>query len=681
MINFKLATAKKQHKELCRLINFHDMQYWVLERSLISDQNYDLLVRDLITLETDFPELITAASPTQRRGGALMEHFKEVAHVEPMRSLAKFFTTEELTAKLQAVSAEVGEQTVSWLVEPKIDGLTLDLRYEDGVLMQALTGGDGYKGSDVTENARTIKSIPLQLGLRPGTSYPGVVHIRGEVYMAYKDLETANKRRIAAGEAQLANPRNAAGGAMRLLDPKEAAKRKLSFLAFWAKNMSEPEEVKVGVMKQSSSLGWLKFMGFNVVDAVKCIAIEDVVEQVNKFGFARKSLPYPTDGAVIKLNELWFESQFPGTRDVPGIAWAFKYAPDQVETKLTAITIQVGRSGRLTPVAEMEPVTVAGSVVSRATLHNMDFIKERDIRVGDTVVLQKAGEIIPEIVGVVMTARPKTSVAYEFPLTCPKCGSVPERQKVGDDEEGVAYVCPNLSCDGRLISAIEHWAKAMEMDEVGPVLADTLVTKKLVGRIDDLYKLTPHALIELHIGPGITESFLRELNGSKSAGMECVIKGLGIPRIGATIARKAAIRFADIMEFLLNSIKGDYTIGDANLKSIQNWMADAGNMEMLRQLEKLGVSMKSKTHNPNAADGPFAGKTFVFTGTLVMDRDKAKVIVETNGGKATGSVSKKTSYVVVGEEPGSNKLEGAKKHNVPILTEEQFMAMIADSKN
>ncbi len=680
-----------KYQALCREIERHNYLYYVVAKPEISDTTFDLLMQELIRLETEDPELMSASdSPTRRVGGGFIEGFQTVPHMVPMLSLDNIFNEEDLSKRLDALTY-MSPSEAMWIVEPKIDGLSLDLKYENGKLFQALTRGDGEQGDDVTANAFTIKSIPLNLTWKALHHYeasekltqflnrfPKVIHIRGEVFMTFKDFEAVNAARVKGGEEPMANPRNAAAGALKLLDPKECARRRLSFIPYHIAFQSHPwEPSPTGLLPvtQGILLEWLHALGFAELDPVKqCCTKEEVLDYIAKFEAIRSHLPYPVDGAVLKINNIAIRRHYgEGTKAVKW-AYAYKYAAEQADTKLKSITIQVGRTGVLTPVAELEPVLVSGSTISRATLFNRDRVMKLGVKPGDIVTILKAGEIIPQVIAV----KTHLGSAWTFPDHCPECHTeVQQADLIQDEGPGVATICPNYECPAQIRGRIKHWCSSMDMKDIGEALVDNLVSNLEVKDPADLYMLSPTRLMTL---PGVAESkasnTMLAIESSKMNGLELVLAGLGIPRVGGGVSRKLAKVFKDIDDLITTDTTRLNFLGGATAQTILDWSQDARSKKLVSKLKAARVNMTSKTYNPNAANGVLSGKTFVFTGTLSsMDRPYAQSLVERNGGRATGSVSKKTSYVVAGREPGS-KLTKAQGLGVKILTEEEFLELV-----
>lgn len=671
---------KKLHADLVAEIRGHDYAYYVKAHPTISDGAYDALMRRLVQLETSYPQLKTKDSPSQRVGSDLVLGFEKRQHKVPMLSLDNIFDMEELEKRLKELNVRIGDHP-TWMCEPKIDGLSLDLHYRDGVLVQAVTRGDGETGDDVTINALTIRSIPIKLGTsNTDIPIPRDMNIRGEAFMTFNDFNLVNATRKSKGEELLANPRNGAAGAIKLLVPAECAKRRLSFIPYhlaWASDEAESPET------QELLHIWFGKLGFRPLnrkdEASAFCVIDNVKEWIARFDLVRKTLPYPTDGAVLKVNARAARTRFAASSKSIRWAYAYKYAPDIAETKLNSITIQIGRTGVLAPVAELEPVELAGTTIKRASLHNQDMIKDMDLCVGDTVRVQKAGEIIPQIIGISLKGKDRTP--FEWPFKCPECGGMVIRAPINDgEEEGVALVCSNtLECPAQVRARLEHWCSktAMDIEDVGPTIVDMLV-KNGCDTPAKLYEATVRGLANIPgFGARRAEKTVAAIQDSKTRGMERVIVGLGIPGSGSGTSKKLGRAFPNMQSLLMateDDLRKVIGLREVTITKFCEWRIGSW-AGQIQELERVGVSMDSKSYNPGMATGVFAGKSVVFTGTLnTLDRDQAKAMVESQGGKSPGSVSKKTDYVVAGAEAGS-KLTKARELGVKVLTEEEFLAM------
>ena len=652
-------------KELLRLreeLKEHSRRYYDEDAPTITDAEYDALLRRLEILEAAHPELDDPTSPTRRVGGHVASGFQPVSHPVPLESLSDVFSEEELTDFCAKMEQE--NVTREYTVEPKVDGLSMALFYEDGVFVRGATRGDGRTGEDVTENLKTIRSIPRSL---PGVK--GRLIVRGEVFMPVSVFEALNAERELSGEKLLANPRNAAAGAMRQLDPKATAARKLDILIF---NVQLCEERSF--LTHAESLSYLKDLGFPVIPWTICTDAPGCLREIRSIGEGRENYDYGIDGAVVKLNKLSDRAYLGSTSKAPRWAIAYKYPPEVKESVLRQIVVQVGRTGVLTPKAVFDPVRLAGTTVMNATLHNQDFIAEKDIRIGDTLRIRKAGEIIPEVLGVVMEKRPDGTEPYRLPETCPVCGAAVLR-----DEDGAAMRCTGAECPAQLTRTITHFASkdAMDIDGLGPSLVQALVDAGMVRSPADLYDLTEEPVAALErMGQKSAENLIRAIQGSKTAGMARVLYALGIRQVGAAAARTLALRFGS-MEALMaadeETLEAVEDVGPITAANIAGWFRGEQSKHLISRLKEAGVSMAS---TEEAADTRLAGQTIVLTGTLSsMSRSEAEGRIQALGGKAASSVSKKTSLVVAGENAGS-KLAKAESLGVKVIGEEEFLDMI-----
>lgn len=657
-------TVKEQVEQLRRELEQHNYHYYVLDQPTISDFEYDHMLRALEDLEREHPELVTPDSPTQRVGGKALDSFQQVVHRVPLQSLQDVFSPEEL-ADFDRKVRESAEQ-VEYLVEPKVDGLSVALEYENGVFVRGATRGDGQVGEDVTDNLRTIKSIPLKL-----ENAPSSLIVRGEVYMPRKTFERLNEARELNGETLFANPRNAAAGSMRQLDPKVAASRGLDIVIF---NIQYVEGKTFET--DSASLDWLRELKFKVIDYTPSACIDDVTKQIFALGDDRERYPFDIDGAVVKLNNLTDRIVLGETAKFPRWAAAYKYPPEQKESVVQDIVVQVGRTGVLTPKAVVVPVRLAGTTVTNATLHNQDYIAEKDIRIGDTVLVQKAGEIIPEIVRVIPEKRPANAVPYEFPTHCPVCGAPVVR-----DEDGAHIRCTGAECPAQLLRNLTHFASrdAMDIEGLGPAVVESLVNAGFVKTAADLYSLDAQSVASLErMGQKSAENLLAAIERSKGNDLSRLLFAFGIRQVGQKAAKVLSARFGTL-DALCSAAVEDLTavedVGEITARNIVEWLADPQSRHLIESLRAAGVNMTS-TAAPTG--DKLAGLTFVLTGTLErFTRDEAKEIIEQLGGKVSGSVSKKTGYVVAGEAAGS-KLKKANELGIPVLTEEEFLDMIRD---
>ncbi len=654
-------------ESLRKTLEEHSYRYYVLDDPSISDYDYDKMLHKLAALEAEHPEFASPNSPTQRVGGEALTSFASVAHPLPLQSLTDVFGFDEVSDFLRKIEEQYPEAEYS--VEPKIDGLSVALEYENGAFIRGATRGDGITGEDVTENLRTIRSLPLQL-----TGAPERLIVRGEVYMGKKTFHALNERRELEGQTLFANPRNAAAGSLRQQNPKIAAERHLDILIFNIQ-LVDGREFKT----HSESLEWLKSLHFPVVPW-KIVSGADACEaHIRQLGENRESLSFDMDGAVVKLNDLRAREQLGSTAKAPRWAVAYKYPPEEKETVLEDIIVQVGRTGVLTPKAVVRPVRLAGTTVTNATLHNQDFITERDIRIGDTIVVRKAGEIIPEVLSVNFEKRPADAVPYLMPDACPICGS-----SVLRDEGGAHIRCQGAECPAQLHRNLIHFCSrgAMDIERLGTNLAGALLEAGLVLSAGDLYSLKAQDIAALErMGKKSSENVIAAIEASKAQDLERLIYALGIFQVGQSAAKSLAAAFGT-MDALESATAEELTavedIGPVTAQYILQWFQNPQSQDLLRQLREAGVNMTHKKEA--AADQRFAGLTFVLTGTLSKwSRDEASAIIQRFGGKASGSVSKKTSYVLAGENAGS-KLTKAEALQIPILTEEEFADMIKAEK-
>lgn len=655
-------TAKEEIEQLRRELNQHNYNYYVMDAPTISDFEYDRLLRRLEELEQELPELITSDSPTQRVGGMAASSFTEVVHRVPLESLQNAFDFEELRDFDRRVRESVSD--AEYIVEPKIDGLSVALEYENGLFVRGATRGDGLVGEDVTENLRTIKSIPLKL-----ENAPASLIVRGEVFMPKAVFEKLNAERERMGENLFANPRNAAAGSLRQLDPKVAAQRRLDALIF------NIQYVEGRTFKSdSASLDWLESLRFKVVPRVPAETIEQAAACISDVGENRDRYSYDIDGAVVKLNNLSGREILGSTAKFPRWATAYKYPPEQKESVVQDIIVQVGRTGVLTPKAVVAPVRLAGTTVTNATLHNQDFITEKDIRIGDTVLVQKAGEIIPEIVRVVMEKRPADAVPYRLPDHCPVCGAPVVR-----DEDGAHIRCTGAECPAQLLRNLIHFASrdAMDIEGLGPAVVESLVDAGFVKMPADLYHLDAQSVASLdRMGKKSAENLIAAIERSKSNDLSRLLFGFGIRQVGQKAAKILSARFGSL-DALCRATLEDLTavndVGEITARNLKEWLSSSQSQHLIEALRAAGVNMTS-TAEP--VGDRLAGKTFVLTGTLTrFTRDQAGELIEKQGGKVSGSVSRKTSYVVAGEAAGS-KLKKANELGVPVLTEEEFLTLI-----
>ena len=654
---------QKQIDELRREIEYHNKLYYVDDAPVISDFDYDMLMQRLIKLEEEHPELIPPDSPTQRVGGAALSQFTQVQHQVPLESLSDVFSFDELKAFGERMDSLLAVEH-EYCVEPKIDGLSMSLEYENGVFIRGATRGSGLVGEDVTENLRTVRSLPLRI-----IDAPERLVVRGEVYMSKSVFNELNAEREINGEQLLANPRNAAAGSIRQLDPKIAAQRKLDIVCF---NMQYTSGE--AYTRHSDTLDALKHMGFPVVPYKIYKTIDGCCERINRIGESRGDFAYDIDGAVIKINSLEQRTELGSTAKAPRWAVAYKYPPEKKESRVVDIVVQVGRTGVLTPKAVIEPVRLAGTTVTNATLHNQDNIDRLDIRIGDTVLVQKAGEIIPEVLSVNKEKRPENTVAFKMPDTCPECGAPVVR-----DEDGVALRCTSPECPAQRLRNLAHFAskEAMDIDGLGISVCESLINSGLVGSPAELYYLDAQSVASLdRMGKKSAENLINAINKSKQAGLARVICAFGIRQVGQKAAKTLAKHFKtldklmDASEFELMAVSD---IGGITAGFIREWFDLPQSQHQIKLLREAGVSFDSKEA---VKDSRFAGMTFVLTGELSnYKRDEAAAIIESFGGKASSSVSKKTSVVLAGENAGS-KLQKAIELGVKIIDEAEFETMI-----
>ena len=662
-----LAEADKLRRE----IRHNEYLYYVLDAPEITDAEYDRMMVRLRELEARYPDSIPADSPTQRVGGRASSQFTEVRHLEPLLSLGNVFSAEELRAFDERVRSGLpAGSKVEYVMEPKIDGLACSLIYENGKLVRAATRGDGVVGENVTANVRTIRSIPLTLKVPEGEAVPELLDVRGEVYMPRQAFMRLNEQRAERGESEFANPRNAAAGSLRQLDPQVTASRSLSFFAYYL--------VGEGAQpKHSESLALLARYGFKVSENYKVVEnIDEAIKYIGDFNELRQGLSYDTDGAVIKVNDVYQQRILGATGKDPRWATAYKYPPEQVETTLEDIDWRVGRTGVLTPTAVLTPVKLSGSVISRATLHNEDFIRAKDIRIGDRVVINKAGEIIPEVLRVVAEKRTGDEKEVEIPSVCPECGWRVERQG-----EEAAIRCTNPHCPALGREGLIHFVSrdAMNIDGCGPSVINALLDAGLVRDAADLYSLRKEDLLKLErMGEKSADNLLAALAESKKNELDKLLFALGIRHVGAKVARILATEFGS-MEKLQQAQPEELAqirdIGDKIAESAVTWLNVPANIDLVERLAAAGLTM---TFTPPASqeDNPFFGKTLVFTGTMpTLGRAEAKTMAQDVGAKVSGSVSKKTDYVIAGAEAGS-KLEKAQQLGVTVIDEAEFLRLL-----
>ena len=653
---------KKRIQELTDILTEANYRYYVLDNPTLQDFEYDRLLRELEELEMAHPELAREDSPTKRVGGEALSQFEKVAHPVPLMSLQDVFSTEELTDFLEKTIA--AEPECEFSVEPKIDGLSVALEYIDGKFIRGATRGDGNVGEDVTENIKTIRSVPMTI-----ENAPSRLIVRGEVFMPKKSFEKLNARQEAEGKPLFANPRNAAAGSLRQLDPKIAAQRGLDIYIF---NIQLSEGVEF--TSHEASLNYLKSLKFKVIPFKKLKKTDEIVAQVASINETRGDLTCDIDGAVIKVDDIAQRQRLGATAKFPRWAAAYKYPPEIKPTVVEDIVVQVGRTGVLTPKAVVKAVRLAGTTVTNATLHNQDFISQRDIRIGDTVLIRKAGEIIPEILEVDFSKRPENTTPYFLPSVCPVCGA-----KVEKDEDGAFLRCTGAECPAQLSRNISHFVSrdAMDIEGLGSAIVEGLIEKNLIKSPADIYYLKLEDISSLwKSGSTAAKKLLNAIEGSKQQDLSRLIYALGIRQVGAKTGKVLASTFGNLdalMAASLEELTEVPDVGAVTAENICSWFAQEQSRHMIQQLRDAGVNFESKRV---VSDARFSGKTFVLTGALSkFTRDEATEKIELFGGKAAGSVSKKTSFVVVGENAGSKERK-ARELGIPILTEDEFLEMI-----
>ena len=653
---------KERIEELTKLLTEANYRYYVLDDPTLPDFEYDRMLRELEELEEKHPELAKGDSPTKRVGGEALTQFEKVQHPVPLMSLQDVFSMEELNEFLEKI--QISAPGIDFSVEPKIDGLSVALEYIDGRFVRGATRGDGNVGEDVTENLKTIQAIPMVI-----ENAPSRLIVRGEVFMPKKSFEKVNARQEAEGKPLFANPRNAAAGSLRQLDPKIAAKRGLDIYIF---NVQLAEGVTFD--SHSQSLEYLKSLHFKVVPYKKLSTVEDINREVSSINENRETHTCDIDGAVIKVDDLAQRERFGATAKFPRWAAAYKYPPEIKPTVVEDIVVQVGRTGVLTPKAVVRPVRLAGTTVTNATLHNQDFISQRDIRIGDTVQIRKAGEIIPEILEVDLTKRPDGTEPYYLPACCPVCGA-----KVEKDEDGAFLRCTGVECPAQLSRNIAHFVSrdAMDIEGLGSAIVEALIEKGLIKSPADIYYLSLEDIKSLwKSGSTAAKKLLVAIENSKSQDVSRLIYALGIRQVGAKTGKVLASAFGSLdalMEAELDALTEVPDVGGITAANIYDWFHQEQSRHMVERLRQAGVNFESKR---TITDSRFAGMTFVLTGALSkFTREEATEKIELFGGKAAGSVSKKTSYVVVGENAGSKERK-AREVGIPILSEDDFLAMI-----
>ena len=661
--------VKARMDELVSLINYHAKKYYTEDAPEISDYEYDMLNRELTELEEKYPEFKSPQSPSLRVGGAILKGFDQVRHEVPLDSMQDAFSFDEIRDFDRRVRQTFAD--VEYVVELKIDGLSVALEYIDGKFVKGATRGDGSVGEDITENLKTVKSIPLTLF----APYPHRLVVRGEVYMPRSSFESLNREREENGENLFANPRNAAAGSLRQLDSRVTAKRNLDIFVF---NL----QLSDGKMPEThtESLDYMKSLGFCVSPYYNRFrSVEDVIEEIKRLGEKREGLEFDIDGAVVKVNNLSQRKELGSTVKFPRWQIAFKYPPEKKETVLEDIQINVGRTGVLTPLAILKPVAVAGSVVSKATLHNKDFIAEKDIRIGDTVIIQKAGDVIPAIDSVVFSKRKEGSVPFTMPEFCPVCG-----EKVAQDTDSPFVRCINAECPAQLVRNIVHFVSkdAMDIDGCGVQQIERFISCKLISSAADLYTLDFDKIREMdRYGEKSAENLKNAIEKSKSNNLDRLVYALGIREVGAKAAKLLCERFKTLdalIEADENSLLSVGEIGEVTTRNIIEFFKNPKNLELIADFRKAGLNF---TYTSDRVSDIFSGMTFVLTGTLpTYTREEASQIIESLGGKTSSSVSKKTSFVLAGEEAGS-KLEKAKQLGIKIIDEEEFREMTGNTQH
>lgn len=652
-------------EELRNLINYHSNLYYTQDEPEISDFEYDKLMQELKRMEKEDPSLITPDSPTQRIGGKILDGFEEVVHTVQMQSLNDVFDEESVIDFGNKCEEYLGEK-VEYITELKIDGLSVSLEYRDGYFFRGSTRGDGTVGEDVTENLKTIRNIPLKL--KENIPY---LEVRGEVYMPHSSFEKVNKYQAETGQKEFKNPRNAAAGSLRQLDSSVVAQRKLDIYVF---NIQQIEGKKISTHKEG--LEYLASLGFKTIpETPVCNSIEDAFGEIVKIGEMRGTLGFDIDGAVVKVNSLSQREALGSTAKCPKWAVAYKYPPEVKETTLLDIVIQVGRTGVLTPNAVLESVRLAGTTVSRATLHNIDYISEKDIRIGDRVLVQKAGDIIPEVLSVVKEKRNGKEELFHMPECCPVCGA-----KVYREEGEVAYRCSGVECAAQIARNIIHFASrdAMDIEGMGPAMVEKLLDNKIISSVADIYEINPDDVAALDkMGKKSAENLASAIEKSKENDLSKLIFALGIRHVGARNAKILAQHFKTLDNLMAadrESISSVDEIGGIIAESIVCYFEEPQNKETVEKLRTYGLNFSCKEIKK---EGIFSGKTFVLTGTLpTMNRNEASKLITDNGGKVSSSVSKKTDYVLAGEEAGS-KLDKANALGIRVLSEEEFLGMLS----
>lgn len=667
-----LAEKKKRHAELSKLLSNYSRQYYIFDDPSVSDAEYDALYQELLAIEKEYPQLATKSSPSQKVGAKVSKDFQKVVHEQKMLSLENAFNEEDIQDFIDKVKKLTGKSEIEFMLEPKLDGLSASIIYRNGTLVQASTRGDGAIGEDVTENVKTLNNVPKRINL------PGDIEIRGEVVMLKKDFEQLNEQRRLNGEKLFSNPRNAAAGSLRQLDSRITAQRKLTFFAYSIIGES------LNLTSQQEILQTLRNLGFTVSDKIKlCRNQEEAFDFYKTMEQQRSDLDYDIDGVVYKTNDLSLQKQMGNATKYPRHSIAYKFPAQKAQTTILDIVVQVGRTGNITPVAELAPVNVGGVIVSRATLHNKDEIEKKDIRIGDRVVVQRAGDVIPQILHPIIEQRPQDSKSFKFPTTCPCCGSELVRE-----EEEVAIKCENLDCSAQLVEKLIHFVsrQAFNIEGLGEQNIKFLFNKGIVKSPVDIFYLQEknqqyHLENEDGWGKQSVENLFQSIEIAKNIGLEKFINALGIPQIGRAASVLIA-RFYGTFSNFMNAVEQDTVselitvngIGDSMIQDLKNFFKISNNLEIIRKLAAVVNIQDAQA----TEESELSGKSIVFTGTLsTLGRDEAKEIVEKLGGKASSSVSSKTYLVVAGENAGS-KLEKAKNLGVKIISEREFLEMIQE---
>ncbi|NOZ06150.1 MAG: NAD-dependent DNA ligase LigA [Chloroflexi bacterium] len=663
-------------EQLRSLIAYHNYRYYVLDDPEVSDAEYDALMNQLRTIEAEHPELVTPDSPTQRVGATPLERFHKVRHSRPMLSLGNAFGAGEVRAWQQRIFRIIGEQPLEYVVEPKIDGLAVSLTYRAGKFALGATRGDGTEGEDVTQNLRTVKAIPLHIPVLPNVDAPTLIEVRGEVFMPKDQFAALNRRQEAADEKTFANPRNAAAGSLRQLDPRVTARRPLSFLAY---QIGYLEGAKLP-QTQWESLQYLRQLGFPVSEDARLFSdFSEMLDYAQQWLAHRETLNYEADGVVIKVNDIGLQEALGYVSREPRWAIALKAPAEEAVTRVLDIRVNVGRTGTLNPYAVLEPVAVGGVTVQHATLHNADYIREKDIRIGDTVIITRAGEVIPRVVRSLPELRTGGEQPFRMPERCPACD-----EPVTQPEGETAIYCVNAACPAQLVRRVEHWASrgAMDIEGFGSKMAALLVEKGLIHDVADIYRLQASDLLPLEgFAEKKVQNLLEAIEESKNRSLAQLITALGIKFVGATVAELLAQHYSTLDDLLaaspeeLEAIEG---LGPHTAGSIVDWEQREHNRQVVAKLRQAGVKLgeTGRAPAPSPGDRPLDGLTFVITGTLpTMSRKEAADWIKARGGKVTGSVSKNTDYLVVGEKAGGTKFEAARRLHIPQLTEEELRGL------